>query len=244
LPLLLGSEDHKVPDSSLEPTPVQLPSTDTSAEAAVSQTPPLSPTPLFLPEGDTRSQSTPPETIPRPADPSPVLPTPSLTADEIRTWITSFLAAEVQELASFGSRSWGTAYQTVAEVQFVLGVGHRFRMSANFACHHVSTGRFTGWAGENVAIEFQHLGSCLNGQSTGTWTNKLTFFFAVYQFLMQTEGVAEESVGKQLYEMRQAMVSWGVIQRICNSFLPSADPRTFYLVTPVRTLIRRYKRPT
>jgi hypothetical protein len=233
-----------VPDTLLEPTPIHPPSHDTSADAAISQTPPISPTPLFLPEVETRSPSIPPESITQPVEAAPVSITPPLTVNEIRTWIQTLLAAEAQELASFSCRSWGTAYQTVAEVQFVLGVGHRFRMSANYARHHISTGRFTGRGDEDVTIEFQQLGSFLNGQSTGTWTNKLTFFFAVYHFLMQTEGVAEESLGRQLNEIRQAMVSWGVIQRTSDPFLPNADSRTFYLVTPVRTLIRRYRLPT
>ena len=225
------------------PTPIQPSSPGVSADIAISQTPPNSPPPLFLSEDDATPTSIPFESNPGYVRPSPSLSSQSLTIDEIRTWITTLLGEEAQQLASFSRRSWGTAYQSVAEVQFVLEVGQRFRMSANFARHHISSGRFTGRGNEDVAIEFQLLGSLLNGQSMGTWTNKLTFF-SVYKFLMQTEGVAEESLGRELYEIRQAMVSWGVIQRTSNSFLPNADPRASYLITPVRTMIRRYRRPT
>lgn len=148
----------------------------------------------------------------------------------------------MRQLASFDKMSWGTAYQTIAEVQVVIKIGKVYLMSVNFARHNISTGRFIAEEDRPPTdVEIQTLGSYLNGQSVGTWANKLTFFFAVYDFLERTKGVAEERLGTELYEIRQAMASWGVSPGACDSFLPAGDPRASYLLTPARNMIRQYR---
>jgi hypothetical protein len=150
------------------------------------------------------------------------------------------LSYEACQLELFRHNSWGTAYQTIAEVQLLLEVGKRYGMSPNFARHSVSVGSFDDGNQPNRQIDFHLLGSYLNGQSGGTWINKVTFFFAVRAFLVRTEGVPEERLGREVYEVRQAMAHWGIFPAALDRFLPTGDPRASYRITPVRTMIRRY----
>lgn len=143
-------------------------------------------------------------------------------------------------MESFGdTKSWGTAYKTFAEVLLLLRVGKQFKMTPNYACGKVSTGRFCD-CNKKREISIQVLGSCMNGQSIGTWNNKLTFFFHVHRFLAQTKEMTEESMGKKLWAVRQAMADWGGGPQTSSSFLPFGDERALGMLTPTLGLIRRY----
>jgi hypothetical protein len=115
-----------------------------------------------------------------------------------------------------------------------------FEMSLNFARRCVPAGMFADRSVGEWPLDFKLLGSCLNGQSEGTWANKLTFFFAVRAFLVRTEGATEERLGREVHEVRQAMSSWGVFPEMASHVLPTGDPRALYLLTPVHRMIRGY----
>lgn len=219
----------------MEPAPAHEPSPGPQPDSVSSQVPPNAPSP----QGS--QTDTPPAQVESAPDPSSTSTHLLLSDEEVVQWTRSHWSDEVDQLASFGQKSWGTAYQTIAEVQLVLRISKCYKMVINFASHQIFTGWFDDRDGKKRYISFQHLGSYLNGQSAGTWMNKLTFFFAVYHFLVQTQGVAEEgSIGRELEEVRQAMTSWGVFRETNNSFLPHGDPRASYLITPVRSLICQY----
>ena len=170
----------------------------------------------------------------------PVSSEQQLSEDEIQSWTREIWADEVLELQSYTARSWGTAYQTVAEVQLLLRIGRRYCMATNFALHHVSAGRFRDGDGQERTINVLLLGSYLTGQATGTWANKLTFFFAVHHFINVVAGQSRDSVPDNVYEVYQAMLSWDVSVESRGTPLPCGDPRAKYLVTPTRTLMRKH----
>lgn len=163
-----------------------------------------------------------------------------LTDQELREWTRLLWQEEIRQLKSFRLKSWGTAYQTIAEVQLLLRIGKRYRITVNFPLHCVSTGRFFDRNGEERGIEFQLIGSYLNGQSPGTWANKLTFFFAVYDFLAQTKNVVEDGLEIELRNARQDMLSWGVSVEVPQAFLPAVDVQARHRITPLRNMIRQY----
>jgi hypothetical protein len=162
-----------------------------------------------------------------------------MSDQEVREWILTSWQTETDLITSFSQKSWGTAYQTVAEVQVVLRICKTFGIKPNFARHRVSTGRFTESNKVQRTIDFRAIGSYMNDQSPNTWMNKLTFFFAVHQFLARTEGLGEEDIGKRLYEVRQAMANWGIRPKM-NTFLPAGDPKASYQLTPTHRMIRKY----
>jgi len=217
-----------------------LPTAEVSSEVASIRATPTQPTPLFFPDEEPATQTPPIESGPDLVHPPPTQFTGPLSDEELRAWTRTLWAKEVLQLASFGGESWGTAYQTIAEVQLLLRIGKKYRMNINFALHHVSPGRFVDRDHKERAIDLQLLGSHLNGQTPGTWTNKLTFFFAVHHFLTKTETVTTEDLVGELREARQAMLSWGVTQQIPASFLPTGDPRTVFRITPLHRMIRQY----
>ena len=143
-------------------------------------------------------------------------------------------------MESFSRESWGTAYQTIAEVQLLLQVGKKYQMTVNFALHRVSSGRFVDRDHKERTIEFLLLGSYLSEQTSGTWTNKLTFFFAVHHFLAKTETIAPENLAGDLREARVAMLSWGVTLKTPASFLKTGDPLAAFRITPLHRMIRQY----
>lgn len=180
------------------------------------------------------------ESAPNLAQPLPEQSTEPLSDDELREWLRAQWPEEIRQLASFGRKSWGTAYQAIAEVQLLLQIGKTYQMTINLAIHNVSSGWFIDRDRKEKRIEFRLLGSYLNNQSPGTWTNKLTFFFAVYHFLAQTEAIVAEDLGRELHEARQAMLSWGVSLKTPACFLPTGDARTAFRLTPLHGMIRRY----
>jgi hypothetical protein len=163
-----------------------------------------------------------------------------LSKKETQAWIRTVFSEQIGQMESFSQKSWGTAYSAVAKVRIVLQIGKIFKMSTNFACHHVSVGSFIDRDTSDKEITFHQLGSYINGQSEGTWKNKLTWLFAVHDFLRRTEGAVEESIGKELYEVRQAMDIWGVFPLTYGHFLPAGDPRTNFHITPIRRLINHH----
>jgi hypothetical protein len=171
---------------------------------------------------------------------SPIPSVGALGEQELREWTVSLWPKEVHELKSFRLKSWGTAYQAIAEVQVLLRLGKTYRVTVNLPLHSVSMGHYFDRDGKEKAIEFRLLGSYMNGQSPGTWGNKLTLFFAIYHFLARTEGMEAESLDAELRTARQAMLSWGIGVEPPESFLPIADARTTYRITPLRNMIREY----
>jgi hypothetical protein len=231
-------EPFAVPQSSTGPTT----SHDPGPDPVASQGSPRTSPPLFLPES---SLSVPPTPVLQSASesnrPPSSLGNQPLSDEELQEWVRSWWSSEKDQLQKFDQKGWGSAYQTVAEVLFLLRAGEKkLKMNANFACHHISTGRFLDEYRQERRVDFQRLGSQINGQTDGTWTNKVTFFFAVYHFLEKTEGETEESLGRELHGIRQAMATWGVFPMTSVPFLPAADPKTAYLITPIRTRIRKF----
>lgn len=165
-----------------------------------------------------------------------------MTGKEVEACTRSSWPDEIRQLESFDNNSWGSAYQTIAEVQLVLRIGKKYRMTTNYARCRVSVGLFIDRNGEERGIKFEHLGSYLNGQSAGTWANKLTFFFSVYHFLVKTEGVGEEKLGPTIFEVRRAVASWGISSEAEGDFLSRGDNKASLLITPTRKTIRQYMR--
>ena len=165
-----------------------------------------------------------------------------MSDDELREWSRQQWADGVTLLGSFAKRSWGTAYQTVAEIRVLIQIGQTYRMTVNTAIHSVSAGSFIDRDNRERSITFPLLGSHLNGQSPGTWTNKLTFFFHVHQFLAATNGTTGGNLPGYLYDIRQAMASWGVYLEIlkAENFLPNGDARAAYVLKHARDELRRY----
>lgn len=116
-------------------------------------------------------------------------------------------------------------------------------MTVNTAIHSVSGGLYVDRDGKEKPISLQLLGSHLNLQSPGTWTNKLTFFFHVHHFLATTNGPAGENLHGDLCNIRQAMATWGVYPEILNAenFLPNGDSRAAYILKRARDELRRYR---
>jgi hypothetical protein len=166
-----------------------------------------------------------------------------MSDDELREWSRNKWSEGVKLLASFENRSWGTAYRTVAEVRVLLQIGRTYRMVVNTAIHHVSGGLYVDRDGREKPIAFPLLGSYLNQQSPGTWTNKLTFFFHVHSFLATTNGPIGENLQGDLYGIRQAMASWGVYPEILNAddFLPNGDARAAYVLKRTLNELRHYR---
>lgn len=234
-----------------EPAPVGETSPGRRPEPVAPATSPRSPTPLFLPEEDPtepnpsegdsgnpplRTESAPP---PRQSSPAPGL---AMTDDELREWSRQKWADGVTLLRSFQKRSWGTAYWTVAEIRVLIQIGQMYRMTVNTAVRSVSAGSYVDRDGGEKPITLPVLGSYLNGQSPGTWTNKLTFFFHVHRFLAATNGTAGEDLPGDLHGIRQSMTSWGVYPEIlkADNFLPRGDARAAYVLKRAREELRRY----
>lgn len=175
----------------------------------------------------------PPQT--QPPLPTRTTPTPE---DDMPDHIRVRWAREVVFLHGFDRASWGTAYRTIAEIQLLLRIGQAYGMTPNLSSHSVTTG-VDGESG--LDIEIQRIGSWLNGQAFRTWTNKLTFFFAIHDFLRQTDDVTvADNLSADLSEARQAMLSWGVGLEVPDTFLPVGDNRARFKLSPLHKLIRDY----
>ena len=161
---------------------------------------------------------------------------------EIQEWSRQKWADAVTLLESFQKRSWGTAYRTVAEIRVLIQIGQTYRMTVNTAIHSMSGGSFIDRDNREKSIDFPLLGSHLNEQSPGTWSNKLTFFFHVHQFLAATNGATGENLPGDLYHLRQAMTSWGVYPEIlkADNFLPNGDARAAYVLKHARDELCHY----
>lgn len=194
-----------------------------------------SPEPSFYLEA---TQEEPAGILPQQSQPMSAIHTASLPDEEFAKTIRTRWAQEAELLGAFKKASWGTAYQTVAEVQLLLRIGQSYDMTLNFPSHSVSLGNDDKSA--ITGIEIQLLGSYLNGQAFGTWTNKFTFFFAIYDFLQRTQNATVEGVGTSLYEIRKALLSWKVGLEIPDAFLPAGDPRAKFKLTPLHVTIREY----
>ena len=137
-------------------------------------------------------------------------------------------------------KSWGSAYKTIAEVKVLLRVGKRLKMEINLATHSVSPGTYLNGDGEPRTIHFAVLGWYLNGQADGTWMNRLTFFFAVYHFLRETESVTKETLGDELWEAREAMLTWEVSPRTPTSLLDAGDGNAMQSKAKLHGMIKGY----
>jgi hypothetical protein len=141
-------------------------------------------------------------------------------------------------LENISENSWGSAYDTIVEVQVLLRICNRYYgMTMNLPMHNVSTGR-----DDESAVSGFHLvaiGSCLNGQSWRTWENKLTFFYAVDEFLQRTNGGGED-LDEFLQRAMDAMLKWNVGIDIPDRFLPKADKRSRFTMSPLHRAIRDY----
>jgi hypothetical protein len=221
------------------PTPIHTTPPTRRPDSGSSQGPSRSPSPLFIPERHSTDPPTSAGIVSVPVQPPVASEVPPPSDEDVREWIVTSRQTDKDLLTSFSQNSWGTAYKTIAEVQVVLRICKAFRIKPNYACHNVSTGHFFGRNKVKRTIEFRVIGSYMNGQSAGTWTNKLTFFFAVRQFLERTAGLGEEDIRKGLYEVCRAMADWGVKPEK-NSFLPVGDPRASYRLTPTRKMICKY----
>ena len=115
-------------------------------------------------------------------------------------------------------------------------------MTVNTAIHSVSVGSYIDRDNREKPITLPLLGSYLNGQSPGTWTNKLTFFFHIHRFLAATNGATGENLPGDLYHIRQSMTSWGVYPEIlkAENFLPNGDARAAYRVKRTRNELCHY----
>ncbi|KAF9779580.1 hypothetical protein BJ322DRAFT_1113380 [Thelephora terrestris] len=165
-----------------------------------------------------------------------------MTDAEVQEWTRDLVQDKLSQLQTFSQRGWGTAYRTIAEVQLLLQIGGTYGMVINMALHSMSAGRYLDRDRIERTISFPLLGSYMNGQSPGTWSNKLTFFITVYHFLVDTEHLEEEDLGGSLYKARQAMESWGVHPGPWERCLPNGDTRASYLLKPLRDMIHQYTR--
>lgn len=163
-----------------------------------------------------------------------------LSDEVLGQWFRSLCPDELELLKSFGRKSWGTAYRTIAEVQVVLRIGKTLKMNVNFATHSVSPGSYFDEDGRLQEVQFAVLGWHLNGQADGTWTNKLTFFFAVYHFLQRSELATKEVLGNKLWDAREAMRTWGVSLRTPASILGAGACDATFSRTKLHRMIREY----
>jgi len=189
---------------------------------------------LFLPDD---------ELIPEPpptSDTPPPTQVPTLSDEALGQWLRTLWPEGLELLSSFENKSWGTAYRTIADVQVLLMIGKRLKMEVNLATHSVSPGTYIESDGQRSTIQFATLGRYLNKQAEGTWTNKLTFFFAVYHFLCETELATEETLGSELWEAREAMLTWGVSLKAPISFLDAGDNNAMRSKTKLHSMIREY----
>jgi hypothetical protein len=195
---------------------------------------------LFLP--DETPAPVPPSTSSTfpPTQPLYTLSMEELSGEALGQWFRSLWPDDLELLASFKNKSWGTAYKTVAEVQVLLRIGKRLKMEINLATHSISPGAYIDSDGQQRTIQFAVLGWHLNGQADGTWTNKLTFFFAIYHFLRETELATEETLGSELWEAREGMLTWGVAHKVPTLFLGAGDRSAVHSKTKLHGLIRQY----
>ena len=181
-----------------------------------------------------------PELSPTPNTPLPTQPLPALSDEALGQWFQSLWPDDLEILCSFQKKSWGTAYKAIAEVQVLVRIGRRSGMEINLATHSVSPGTYLDGDNQWKSIAFTALGWHLNGQAEGMWTNKLTFFFAVYNFLCETESATEETLGNELWEAREAMLTWGVLLRPPTSFLDIGDRNARHNKTRLHAMIKKY----
>lgn len=158
--------------------------------------------------------------------------------DNFATRVQQRWADEAKMLEQFNRMSWGTAYQTIAEVQLILRIGQAYGVTLNLYLHSVSPGRDDESGITNVDI--RTVGYYLNGQAPGTWKNKFTFFFAVYAFLEKTSSNGGEDLGDELYRARQAMLSWNVGLDVPQEFLPRGDKRASFVLLQLHRSIKNY----
>jgi hypothetical protein len=195
---------------------------------------------LFLPDEDPTIE---PPSVCDSLTPAHALTTPPMeqSSDEaLGQWFRSLWVEELELLMSFKNNSWGTAYQAIASVQVLLRIGKKLKMDINLATHSVSPGVYLDSNGQERMIQFGVLGCHLNGQANGTWVNKLTFFFAVYDFLRQTELATKVTLGDKLWDAREAMSTWGVSLRTPGSFLSAGDRYAAPSKTKLHDMIKQY----
>lgn len=174
-----------------------------------------------------------------PTQPSLTPSTQGLSDEALGGWFRSHWAKGPELLKSFENSSWGSAYKAIADVQVLLMIGKMFKMEINLATHSVSPGTYID-DGQQRTIQFATLGHYINGQAEGTWMNRLTFFFAVYHFIRETESTTKETLGDELWEARGAMLTWGVSLRMPTSFLDVGDDRTMYSKATLHRMIKQY----
>ena len=235
-----------------ETTPIQGTSEAGQLDSSARQETLRSPPPLFVPESPATVQPNAVEGSPVPTHP-PVASTPVPTLlpvasddlpphdeEEVKRFIKDSWRHHLDRLATFDGMSWGSAYETIAQVKLLLPVGEYYGMQVNYAHHTISIGRFKGPNDTERTIGFCQLASYLTDLSIGTWKNKLWFFFAVYRFLHETKELDEPSIGSELYRIRQAMVCWGVYPVTGLVTLPQRDDRAKYRITPTGRQLRKY----
>ena len=123
--------DHSAGEASIGSSPTCMTSPRPESDSfGTSRAPLSSPPPLFLSESGPTNPPTPVKNAVNPshASPSPLVNTP-MTDEEVEACTRSSWLDKIRQLNLFGNNSWGSAYQTIAEVKLVLRIGKKYRMT-------------------------------------------------------------------------------------------------------------------
>jgi len=157
---------------------------------------------------------------------------------ELSVFLHEHFAREIELIAEYEAADWGTAYRDFVQVPVLLAVGARFGMRASYSKNTIFPGIYTNSEGREVTVRTPELAEGM-GLTYGSWKNRITLYFRVWEFLGMTEDenamigdMEEEMIG-----VRDRLLEWSNGSEVLAS---SAQTTKYLHSATLRPMLGRF----